>query len=68
MGNWIAREPWASLRYAHGYFRLAFQAGGLFGACLPTNLTPTRDSRLGGVVSSACGGLHALIWALRRET
>jgi len=43
MGNWIAREPWASLRYAHGYFRLAFQAGRLFGGCLPTNLTQTHD-------------------------
>jgi hypothetical protein len=27
MGNWIAREPWASLRCAHGYFRGAFQRG-----------------------------------------
>jgi hypothetical protein len=43
MGNWIAREPWASLRYAHGYCRLAFQAGRLFGGCLPTNLTQTHD-------------------------
>jgi len=41
MGNGMAREPWASLRYAHGYFRLAFQAERLFGGCLPPNLTPT---------------------------
>jgi hypothetical protein len=41
MANWIAREPWASLRYAHGCFRPAFQAGRLFAGCSPTNLTPT---------------------------
>ena len=45
MGNWIAREPWASLRYAPGYFRLAFQAGQLFRRCSPTNLTPTPPRR-----------------------
>jgi len=44
MGNWIARDPWASLRYAHGYFRLAFQAGRLLEGCLSTNLTPTHRS------------------------
>ncbi len=39
MGNGMAREPWASLRCAHGYYRPAFQAGRVFGGCLPTDLT-----------------------------
>ena len=40
LSYWIARKPWASLRFAHGCFRLAFQAARLFGGCLPTILTP----------------------------